>query len=111
MSPVICPASERASGYITAYLHSLLVAPAFSIEKWPTVTALVSTTRACFWAVVDEVTVQSWAGANLDVSFDLAKHHDDEEEESNSVESFVHFGLSYGDGFDCDWDIDYRKDI
>ena len=87
--------------------NHLLVAPAFSSEESTTVTAVISTTRACVFTMLDVVAVRRPAGANLDISFHLTKHHDDEEEKSYSVESFVHFDLSYSDDFDCDWEICY----
>ena len=84
---------------------SLLVAPAFSSEESTTVTTVISTPRATVFTVLDVVTVRRPAGANLDVSLNLTKHHDDEEEESYSVESFVHFGLSDDNDIDCDGEI------
>ena len=77
--------NHRVHRYITGHAHSLLVAPAFSSEESTTVTTIISTPRACVFTVLDVVAVWRPAGANLDVSLDLTKHHDDEEEESYSV--------------------------
>ena len=86
--------------------HSLLVAPAFSSEESTTVTTIISTPRACVFTVLDVVAVWRPTGANLDVSANLlCKHHDDDEDKSYGIKSFVHFGLRSSNDIDCDWEM------